>query len=186
MRTFRIIVLALTVAHPVPAQLREVRPARSAFAFGWSDVTGYGTAVAFIERLWRVPLALGIAAGGGGAGAHLQVHLPNPFTPPPPDHEAVTYLSGGITRLFGRNGQGEAKVEWAAASRTSRTKTCVRAPPATLKSSRSPSIPRSCRSTTCSTSSSRSTTRPRSTVRAGTSGRSTGRRSSITRRSRRP
>ena len=114
MRTFRIIVLALTVAHPVPAQLREVRPARSAFAFGWSDVTGYGTAVAFIERLRRVPLALGIAAGGGGAGAHLQVHLPNPFTPPPPDHEAVTYLSGGITRLFGRNGQGEAKVEWAA------------------------------------------------------------------------
>ncbi len=114
MRTFWIAVLALTVAHPVPAQLREVRPARSAFAFGWSDVTGYGTAVAFIERLRRVPLALGIAAGGGGAGAHLQVHLPNPFTPSPPDHEAVTYLSGGITRLFGRNGPGEAKVEWAA------------------------------------------------------------------------
>src|SRR2546430_9027120 len=85
MRTFWIAVLALTVAPPVPAQLREVRTARSAFAFGWSDVTGYGTAVAFIERLRRVPLALGIAAGGGGAGAHLQVHPPNPFTPSPPE-----------------------------------------------------------------------------------------------------
>src|SRR5439155_9474000 len=109
MRTFWIAVLALTVAHPVPAQLREVRPARTAFAFGWSDVTGYGTAVAFVERLRRVPLALGIAAGGGGAGAHLQVHVANPFMPPPTDHEAVTYFSRGVSRPFGRNGPGVGK-----------------------------------------------------------------------------
>src|SRR5256885_16738180 len=107
MRTFWIAVLALTVAHPVPAQLREVRPARSAFAFGWSDVTGYGTAVAFVERLRRVPLALGMAAGGGGAGAHLQVLLANPFTRAPIDHQAVTYLRGGITPPFGATGRVE-------------------------------------------------------------------------------
>src|SRR5437773_8248122 len=106
MRTFWIAVLALTVAHPVPAQLREVRPARTAFAFGWSDVTGYGTAVAFVERLRRVPLALGIAAGRGGGGAHLQGHVPNPFMPPPADREAVIYFRGGLTRLVGRHAPG--------------------------------------------------------------------------------
>lgn len=117
MRTLWTAVLALTVAHPVPAQLREVQRAHTAFAFGWSDVTGYGTAVAFLERLRSAPIALGLAAGSGGVGAHVQVHLPNPLTPlkpPPADHEAVIYLSAGATRLFGRNGPGEADVEWAA------------------------------------------------------------------------
>jgi hypothetical protein len=114
MRTLWTVALILTAAPALPAQLREVRPAHTAIAFGWSDVTGYGTAVAFLERLPRVPFALGLAVGSGGAGAHVQVHLPYPFTPRPPDHEAVIYLSAGATRLFGRNGPGEAKVEWAA------------------------------------------------------------------------
>jgi len=80
MRKSWTVIFALTLAPPLPAQLREVRPAHTAVAFGWSDVTGYGTAVAFLERLPRGPLALGLAVGSGGAGAHVQVHLPNPFT----------------------------------------------------------------------------------------------------------
>jgi hypothetical protein len=107
--------LAACVALPAESQLREVRPAHTAFAFGWSDVTGYGTAVALLERLPRAPLALGLAAGSGGVGAHLQLHLPDPFMPRrPADHEPVIYLSAGLTRLFGRDGPGEADVEWAA------------------------------------------------------------------------
>lgn len=105
--------LSLAAASPAAAQLRAIRPAHTAFAFGWSEVTGYGTAVAFLERLPRVPLALGVAAGSGGVGAHLQVLVPDPFMRSP-DHEAVVYLSAGVTRLFGRNGPGEAEVEWAA------------------------------------------------------------------------
>ena len=107
--------LALTIVPPLAAQLREVRPAHTAFAFGWSDVTGYGTALALLQRLPHAPVGLGVAAGGGGVGAHAQVQLPDPFfLPPREDHEPLLYLSVGMARLFGRNEPGVARVEWAA------------------------------------------------------------------------
>src|SRR2546422_5419675 len=83
MRTLWTAVLALTVAYPLPAQLREVRPARTAFAFGWSDVTGYGTAVAFVERLRRGPLPPGVSGGGGGGGGPPPGAGAQPLYPPP-------------------------------------------------------------------------------------------------------
>src|SRR2546425_4632836 len=79
--------LALTVVSPLAAQLREVRPAHTAVAFGWSDITGYGTALALLHRLPHAPVGLGVAAGGGGVGANAQVQLPDPFLPRRADHE---------------------------------------------------------------------------------------------------
>jgi hypothetical protein len=116
MRTLWTAVLVLTVAHPAPAQLREVRPARTAFAVGWSDVTGYGTAIAALERFPRAPLGVGIAVGAGGIGGHAQIQVPNPFRPPryrDEPFESVMYLSGGVARLFGRDAPGMSPVEWA-------------------------------------------------------------------------
>src|SRR2546430_8104482 len=106
--------LALTVVSPLAAQLREVRPAHTAVAFGWSDITGYGTALALLQRLPHAPVGLGVAAGGGGVGAHAQVLLPDPFPPRRADHEPLFYGSGGLTRLFGRNEPGVARGELAA------------------------------------------------------------------------
>src|SRR5256885_15107534 len=95
--------LALTIVPPLAAQLREVRPAHTAFAFGWSDVTGYGTALALLQRLPHAPVGLGVAAGGGGVGAHAQGQLPDPFfLPRREDHEPLLYLSVGPPRPFGR------------------------------------------------------------------------------------
>src|SRR6266566_2656189 len=50
--------LALTVVSPLAAQLREVRPTHTAVAFGWSDITGYGTALALLHRLPHAPVGL--------------------------------------------------------------------------------------------------------------------------------
>src|SRR6267143_2033814 len=61
MRAFWTVALVLTLVPPVAAQLREVRPPLTAFAFGWSDVTGYGTAIALLHRLPRAPVGLGVA-----------------------------------------------------------------------------------------------------------------------------
>jgi len=115
-RTLWTAVFALTVARPGAAQLREVRPARTAFAVGWSDVTGYGTAIAALERFPRAPLAVGIAVGAGGIGGHAQIQVPDPFRPPryhDEPFEPVLYLSGGVARLFGRDAPGMSSVEWA-------------------------------------------------------------------------
>src|SRR2546430_10425183 len=103
--------LALTVVSPLAAQLREVRPTHTAVAFGWSDITGYGTALALLQRLPHAPVGLGVAAGGGGVGAHAQAQVPDPFFPPRrADHAPLLYLSVGLARLFGRNGPGVARV----------------------------------------------------------------------------
>src|SRR5207302_8587184 len=114
MRASWTVALVLTLVPPVAAQLREVPPPLTAFAFGWSDVTGYGTAIALLHRLPRAPVGLGVAAGSGGVGVHAQVLLPDPFLPRPVDHEPLLYLSVGLARLFGRNEPGVARVEWAA------------------------------------------------------------------------
>src|SRR2546430_13170908 len=106
--------LALTIVPPLAAQLREVRPAHTAVAFGWSDVTGYGTALALVQRLPHAPVGLGVAAGGGGGGAHAPVLLPHPFPPRRADHEPLFYGSVGLTPPFGRNKPGGARGEWAA------------------------------------------------------------------------
>src|SRR5437879_13919779 len=103
MRAFWTVALVLTLVPPVAAQLREVRPARTAFAFGWSDVTGYGTAIAALERFPHAPLALGIAVGGGGIGGHAQIQVPDPFRPPRNEdevYEAVICLSRGVAPVF--------------------------------------------------------------------------------------
>jgi len=116
MRTLWIAVLAVIVARPVPAQVEATRAARTALAVGWSDVTGYGTAIAALERFPRLPLGVGIAVGSGGIGAHAQIQVPDPFRPPR-DHderfEPVIYLSGGVARLFSRDAPGTSSVEWA-------------------------------------------------------------------------
>ena len=114
MRALWTVALALTSIHPVAAQLGDLRPTHTAFAFGWSDVTGYGTALALLHRLPDAPIGLGVALGGGGVGAHAQVQLPDPFLPRRADHEPLLYLSVGLARLFGRNEPGVARVEWAA------------------------------------------------------------------------
>jgi len=117
MRTLWTALVALSVAHPVPAQVAEPRPARTALAFGWSDITGYGTAIAALERFPHAPVALGIAVGGGGIGAHAQIQVPDPFRPLRPedeDYDIVVYLSGGVARLFGRDAPGGTSLEWAA------------------------------------------------------------------------
>src|SRR2546430_10732096 len=75
MRALWTVALALTSIHPVAAQLGDLRPTHTAFAFGWSDVTGYGTALALLHRLPDAPIGLGVALGGGGVGAHAQVQL---------------------------------------------------------------------------------------------------------------
>src|SRR5437016_14594921 len=106
--------LALTIVPPLAAQLREVRPAHTAVAFGWSDVTGYGTALALLQRLPHAPVGLGVAAGGGGVGANAQVQLPDPFLPRRAYHERLHYLSCGLARLFGRNDPDVAGAECAA------------------------------------------------------------------------
>src|SRR2546430_10568237 len=105
--------LALTIVPPLAAQLREVRPAHTAVAFGWSDITGYGTALALVRRLPHAPVGLGVAAGGGGGGAPPQVLLPDPLPPPRADHQPLFYRSVGLTRLFGRNEPRVARVGWA-------------------------------------------------------------------------
>src|SRR2546425_2972960 len=110
--------LALTVVSPLAAQLREVRPAHTAVAFGWSDITGYGTALALLQRLPHAPVGLGVAAGGGGVGANAQVQLPDPFLPRRADHEPLLYLSVGLARPFGRNETGAARLGWAAMLRS--------------------------------------------------------------------
>src|SRR2546430_12498507 len=81
MRALWTVALALTSIHPVAAQLGDLRPTHTAFAFGWSDVTGYGTALALLHRLPDAPIGLGVALGGGGVGAQAQVQLPDPFLP---------------------------------------------------------------------------------------------------------
>src|SRR3989442_9332838 len=95
--------LALTVASPLAAQLREVRPAHTAVAFGWSDITGYGTALALLQRLPHAPVGLGVAAGGGGVGANPQVQLPDPFLPRRADHAPLLHPRGGPAPPVGRN-----------------------------------------------------------------------------------
>src|SRR3989442_14841875 len=94
---------ALTVVSPLAAQLREVRPAHTAVAFGWSDITGYGTALALLQRLPHAPVGLGVAAGGGGVGAPAQVQLPGPLLPRRADHAPLLYLRGGPAPPVGRN-----------------------------------------------------------------------------------
>src|SRR5437763_16960827 len=119
MRTLWIAVLAVIVARPVPAQVEATRAARTALAVGWSDVTGYGTAIAALERFPRAPLGVGIAVGAGGIGGHAQIQVPNPFGPPryrDEPFESVMYLSGGVARLFGRDAPGMSSVEWAVMS----------------------------------------------------------------------
>src|SRR2546422_1766200 len=96
MRALWTVALALTSIHPVAAQLGDLRPTHTAFAFGWSDVTGYGTALALLHRLPDAPIGLGVALGGGGVGAHAQVQLPDPFLPRRADHEPLLYLSVGL------------------------------------------------------------------------------------------
>src|SRR2546428_3222572 len=96
--------LALTVVSPLAAQLREVRPAHTAVAFGWSDITGYGTALALLQRLPHAPVGLGVAAGGGGGGAHAQSQLPHPFPPRRADHEALLHLRVGPPPPFRPDG----------------------------------------------------------------------------------
>src|SRR5437763_13743083 len=116
MRTLWIAVLAVIVARPVPAQVEATRAARTALAVGWSDVTGYGTAIAALERFPRLPLGVGIAVGSGGMGAHAQVQVPDPFRPRR-GHDGrfgpVICLSGGVAGLFGRDAPGTGWVEWA-------------------------------------------------------------------------
>src|SRR6267143_283769 len=102
MRAFWTVALVLTLVPPVAAQLREVRPPLTAFAFGWSDVTGYGTAIALLHRLPRAPVGLGGAAGGGGVGAHAQVQLPYPFLPRRAAREPLLPHTARLPRPSGR------------------------------------------------------------------------------------
>ena len=104
--------LALAFVSGAHAQLREVRPPPRGFAAGWSDVTGSGVAIAFIQRLPLVPARIGAAAGPGGIGAHAQVHWRG-LRPPPawPGYENTAYVSVGVGRLF-REGPGIARGEW--------------------------------------------------------------------------
>src|SRR5438093_3113946 len=89
MRALWTVALALTSIHPVAAQLGDLRPTHTAFAFGWSDVTGYGTALALLHRLPDAPIGLGVALGGGGVGAHAQGALADPFLPRRAVHEPL-------------------------------------------------------------------------------------------------
>src|SRR5437879_13688975 len=120
MRAFWTVALVLTLVPPVAAQLREVRPPLTAFAFGWSDVTGYGTAIALLHRLPRALVGLGVAAGGGGVGVHAQVLLPDPFLPRPVDHEPLLYLSVGLARSEERRVGKRVRVAGRAAASSTR------------------------------------------------------------------
>src|SRR2546425_13178826 len=106
--------LALTVVSPLAAQLREVRPAHTAVAFGWSDITGYGTALALLQRLPHAPVGLGVAAGGGGVGANAPISPPYPLPPLRADHQPLLYLKAGPTRLCCPNAPARARAESAA------------------------------------------------------------------------
>src|SRR2546425_3262094 len=95
--------LALTVVSPLAAQLREVRPAHTAVAFGWSDITGYGTALALLQRLPHAPVGLGVAAGGGGVGANPPSLLPDPFLPRRAGPQPLPSLRPGLAPPVGRD-----------------------------------------------------------------------------------
>jgi hypothetical protein len=104
-------IFVLAVVSRSNAQLLELRPPPRGLAVGWSDVTGSGLAVEFVQRLPLVPASLGVAAGTGGVGAHAQVHWRGLRPPSIPGYEPSIYLSTGIARLF-REGSGVARGEW--------------------------------------------------------------------------
>src|SRR2546430_3682325 len=107
--------LALTVVSPLAAQLREVRPAHTAVAFGWSDVTGYGTALALLQRLPHAPVGLGVAAGGGGGGAPPPGQLPPPLLlPPRRGPQPLPFPRPGPPPPFRRDRTGVARRGWRA------------------------------------------------------------------------